>query len=326
MVAKFLTGAEDRAMRVTKERLARLALLWSDAVGSAGLARLVAHFGGAWQTVHASREELGAPTIRLRPEQVVTISTLRDRLEDVEELWRECERQFIHVVFLEDDEFPRPLAQIPNAPAALTVYGAWLPGDDPAVAVVGTRSPTPEGVALAEEIAAACAHHQLTVVSGLAEGIDQAAHCGVLKAHGRTLAVVGCGLLAIPRNATNGMEAEVARQGAVMSEVGPYTKMSVPHLMARNRLTSGLARAVIVVQSRGRGGSLVTAEYGAKQGRSVFAVPWPSNMAEGIGTGRLLKEGARVLRGPDDVAGLANDLRTQAPGPVPEQLTLFEES
>ncbi len=311
-------------MRVSKERLAQLALLWSEAVGSAGLVRVVAHFGSAWKTVHARREELASPSARLRPEQVALITTLPARLDRFEEEWRQCEERHIRVVFAGDDEYPAPMVGIPNAPAVLTMYGNWLATDDPAVAMVGTRSPTREGEDLARDLAFACARRRLTVVSGLAQGIDQAAHRGALEAGGRTVAVVGCGLLAIPRDTTGGLEAAIARDGAVISELGPHSTMSVPHLMARNRLTSGLARAVMVVQSRGRGGSLVTADYAEKQGRLVLAVPWPEDRPEGVGTARLLEGGARRIESPAEVADLADDLRGGLPARKPDQLSLFE--
>jgi DNA processing protein len=312
-------------MRMTEERLARLALLWSEAVGPAGLARLLAHFGSAVRILQASRGELAAPALRLRPEQVAAIAGLRRRLPQYEDAWREYERRYLHVLFPEDEAYPPPLREIANRPAVLTIYGNWLACDDPAVAIVGTRTPTAAGLAMAEQLALVAAAQGVTVVSGLAPGIDQAAHRGALRGGGRTIAVVGCGLLAINRRDTGGLEREIAGRGAVISELEPRAPASVPHLMARNRLTSGLARAVIVVQSRFRGGALVTADYAVRQGRVVAAVPWPEDLPEGAGTRQLLQQGALAIAGPADLEELVAQLRRclAGPAPRPQQLPLF---
>ncbi|MCD6352370.1 MAG: DNA-processing protein DprA [Armatimonadetes bacterium] len=311
-------------MRVSKERLARLALLWSEAVGPGGLARLVAHFGTAWQALHARREDLAVTSLRLNERQIALITTLPGRLDQFEEEWRTCSQYYIRVLFPGDEGYPEPLVRIPNAPAVLTMYGNWLPTDDPAVAIVGTRRPTPEGEAITRELAAACARRGLTVVSGLARGVDEAAHRAAVEEGGRTLAVVGCGLLAIESRRTGGLERLIAEKGAVLSELGPYSKTTVPHLMARNRLTSGLARAVLVVQSRQRGGALVTAEYARKQERLVLAVPWPEGLPEGEGTAALLASGAKPVSSADEIAQLGDDLHAAAgERRPPQQLPLF---
>ncbi|MBC7288400.1 MAG: DNA-protecting protein DprA [Armatimonadetes bacterium] len=321
-------------MRFDSERLAQLALLWSGLVGSAGLEKLIAAFGSARAALEATADELLASGLRLTPQQARGIGGLRMRLSDYESLWEEAERRYIHVVFRQDERYPVPLREIPNPPWAVSVYGSWLNIDDPAVAIVGTRNATADALALASELAATCARRGVTVVSGLARGIDQAAHRGALRAGGRTIAVVGCGLLAIDRRATGGLETEIASHGAVISEVGPYTEPSVPTLMARNRLTSGLARAVVVVQSRSRGGALVTADYSRKQGRLVAAVPWPEDLPESAGTSMLLGEGAIPVRTPADIEKLLDQLASQrAPGPCSQerparqgkQLSLFDE-
>ncbi len=322
---------EVRAMRLDEEKLARLALLWSGTVGAAGLAKLISAFGSARAALAADPDQIVASGLRLPPETARRIATLRRWLPRFEAYWRECERRYIRVLFREDQAYPLPLREIPNPPWVLSVYGSWLKVDDPAVAIVGTRNATPEGLELAAQLAAACARRGVTVVIGLARGIDQAAHRGALRAGGRTIAVVGCGLLAIDRRVTGGLETEIAGRGAVLSEVGPHTQPSIPTLMARNRLTSGLARLVIVVQSRRRGGALVTAEYARKQGRLVAAVPWPAEMPEGAGTAMLLDEGAEEIRRPEQLDPLLDRIGTPArpsqpsdQPPGPQQLSLFD--
>lgn len=314
-------------MRLTQERLAQVALLWSEAVGPAGLKRLLAHFGSAERALRASLDELLSPDLHLRRQQADLILSLRSRLAEYEEAYEKCYRRYVHVLFADEAGFPPPLREIPNAPVLLTAFGNWLPTDWWAVAIVGTRTPTPEGIRIARDLARTCARHRITVVSGMAHGIDRAAHEGALAAGGRTLAVVGCGLLAIHPKHTRGIEARIANAGAVFSECAPEAEANPARLMARNRLTSGLARAVIVVQARARGGALVTAEYAKRQGRLVAAVPWPAELPEGVGCQQLLKAGAYPIRGPDDLRELIQQVEHRpAPGaPSGEQLHLLDD-
>ena len=319
-------------MRIEEEKIARLALIWSGTVGAAGLGKLISVFGSARAAIEADAEQILAAGVRLPVQTARRIPALRRHLHEFEGLWRECERRYIRVVFREDEAYPPPLREIPNPPWLLSIYGSWLTVDDPAVAIVGTRRPTADGLRMAGELAKTCARRGITVVSGLARGIDQAAHRGALSAGGRTVAVVGCGLLAIDRRATGGLESEIAGRGAVLSEVGPYAPPSIPNLMARNRLTSGLARLVVVVQSRRRGGALVTAANALKQGRMVAAVPWPDDLPEGIGCARLLEEGAEEISSAQQLEELLD--RIERPGaPQPrrpadedgtQQLSLFD--
>lgn len=313
-------------MRLTPERLAQVALLWSEAVGPAGLRRLLEHFGSAERTLRATRDELAGVTPTLRPNQIDLIASLHSRLPRYEALWEECVRRYVRPLFPEDQGYPPHLRDIPNAPALLTVYGNWLARDDPGVAIVGTRTPTADGERAAAAIAKACAGEGITVVSGLALGIDRAAHEAALEADGRTIAVVGSGVLAVNRRRTGGLEGRVAEAGAVISELGPHAPPSVPHLMARNRLTSGLARAVVVVQARTRGGSLVTADYARRQGRLVAAVDWPEGLPEGIGCRRLLEAGARAVAADGDLRALIDEI-CQGPltGPADGQLPLLDD-
>lgn len=313
-------------MRLTPERLAQVALLWSEAVGPAGLKRLLAHFGSAQRVLRASLDELLSPDLRLRRQQAHRILSLRKRLGGVEEVCQVCYTRYVHLLFAQDAGFPRPLREIPNAPVLLTVFGAWLPTDDPAIAIVGTRTPTPEGIRVAQELARACGRHRITVVSGLAHGIDRAAHEGVLAAGGRTLAVIGCGLLRISPQDPQDLEARIAGSGAIFSEYHPEARTNAARLMARNRLTSGLARAVIVVQARARGGALATADYARRQGRILAAVPWPDDLPEGVGCRQLLDAGAYPVRGPEDLGDLIAQVKQALSRGAPEdkQLKFFD--
>lgn len=312
-------------MRISQERLARLALLWSEAVGPAGFARLISHFGSALAVLQATAEELLRPSLRLQARQVSLIQSLGEVLDHYEQLWKECIDRHVHVVFDDDAAYPPPLRDIPTPPPVITLYGNWLPIDDPAVAIVGTRRPSAEGIEMAASLARACAQQRVTVISGLARGIDEAAHVGALQAGGRTFAVVGSGVLAIEPGRPAQLAARIAASGGIISEVAPRTPASVPRLLARNRITSGLARAVIVVQSYDRGGALVTADYARRQGRRVLAVPWPESVPQGAGTRALIEAGAVPVSSATEMVALAQELRSGAPAPPPAQPRLLDE-
>ena len=309
-------------MRIDEERLARLALIWSEAVGPAGLARLISYFGSATAVLTASKEELGRPALKLRPQQVDQIATLRERLGEFEQLWSEARNHLIRVIFDDAPEYPTPLVDIPNRPPVLSIYGNWLRVDDPAVAIVGTRSPTEEGVELAGAIAAACARQRVTVVSGLARGIDEAAHKAAIRGGGRTLGVVGSGILALAGQ-TAALAREVASRGALISELAPFTPASSARLIARNRIISGLARVVVVVQSRSQGGAMHAAEYALRQGRVLCAVRWPDDVPQGKGPAQLISKGAVVVSSPEDVLEVVERVRRGAMPTRPVQPRLL---
>ncbi|HVS20175.1 MAG TPA: DNA-processing protein DprA [Planctomycetota bacterium] len=196
--------------------------------------------------------------------------------------------------------WPAALANIDAPPEAL-----WLRGRgellelDTWVAVVGTRSPSPYGAAQAARFARAFAAAGVGVVSGLARGVDQAAHEAVLEARGATLAVLGSG---VDRPWPAGPLAErMAREGALLSEFEPGTSPRRHHFPRRNRLISGLARAVVVIEAAWASGSLITARWAADQGRAVFALPGRVDHPMARGCHRLLREGASLVEDPEEV-------------------------
>lgn len=196
--------------------------------------------------------------------------------------------------------WPGELEEIEGVPEALWALGALEQlAVTPRVAVVGTRAPTPYGLAQAERIATALAEAGVAVVSGLARGIDQAAHAAALDAGGATLAVLGNG---VDRPWPSGPVTErVAREGLLLSEFRPGTPPRRHHFPLRNRLISGLARAVVVVEAAWASGSLITARWAADQGRAVFAVPGRVDHPMSRGTHRLIREGAMLLEDPAEV-------------------------
>ncbi len=196
--------------------------------------------------------------------------------------------------------WPEELEEIDGPPEALWARGRLeLLRVRPRVAVVGTRAPTPYGLAQAERIASVLAAAGVAVVSGLARGIDQAAHRAALDAGGATLAVLGTG---VDRPWPEGPLVErMAEEGLLLSELRPGTPPRRHHFPLRNRLISGLARAVVVVEAAWASGSLITARWAADQGRTVFAVPGRVDHPMSRGTHRLLREGAALLEDPVEV-------------------------
>jgi DNA processing protein len=209
-----------------------------------------------------------------------------------------------------DADYPAVLRHIPDPPLALMVRGD-LPGDDEiAIAVVGTRRATSYGRRVAEELARDLAAAGVTVVSGLATGIDAAAHRGALEAGGRTVAVLGTGVDDVYPSWHRELAAAIVGQGALVSEFACGTAPLAFHFPRRNRLISGLTRGTIVVEAAEKSGSLITARYALEQGREVFAVPGPLGPVAHRGPHRLIREGARLVTCADDVlAELAPALR-----------------
>jgi DNA processing protein len=312
-----------------REKLRTVTLVWGASLGPAGFRRLVQRFGDARAVLTAPAAELRDPALRLTPEQAGRIATLSSELEDYQQQLADLDRLHIRVLCPLEAGYPPSLAELPDAPPVLCIVGRLLPEDDPAVAIVGTRTPTPEGLATSHALAAAMAQQGTTVVSGLARGCDTAAHRGALDGGGRTVAVVGSGVLALHPRENLDLARLIAEHGAVLSESAPGAPPTVGRLMARNRLTSALARGVIVVQAREQGGALETARKALAQGRLVWAVQWPACLPEAAGTHALLAGEGAPLQGPGDagqvrlqLADHLARLRSAAP-PAPRQMSLF---
>ena len=204
-----------------------------------------------------------------------------------------------------DDEFPAQLRAIPEAPALLYVRGALVRDDALAVALVGSRRATEYGEGVAEELGAQLAARGVTVVSGLARGIDSAAHRGALRAGGRTIAVLGSGADVIYPPENRRLAALIEGSGAVLSQFAPGTPPLPHHFPLRNRVIAGLALAVVVVEASERSGALITARFAAELGREVMAVPGRVGSPASRGTHALIRDGAALVENWEDVvAGL----------------------
>ncbi len=223
------------------------------------------------------------------------------RTVDVDAEIQRLERFGVSLLALGAGAYPTLLASIADPPPLLYIRGELRQADANAVAIVGSRQCTPYGKRLTEKLAAGLVRAGFTVVSGLARGIDGAAHQGALDASGRTVAVLAGGLSSIYPPEHKELAAAVEASGALLSE----TPMIVPPqrgmFHARNRLISGLARAVVIVEANDRSGALITARHAAEQGREVYAVPANADSTTSAGSLRLLRNGARLIRDVDDL-------------------------
>jgi DNA processing protein len=213
--------------------------------------------------------------------------------------WELAERQLerleksgARLLTLGDDEYPDALRRIYDPPPLLFLRGSFLPEDEQSVAIVGSRTCTQYGRQIAERLAIGLVERGLTIVSGLARGIDSLAQRGAIKAGGRTLGVLGCGLDVIYPPENEALYEEVAESGALVSEFLLGTKPDKHNFPSRNRIISGLSRGVIVIEAGKSSGALLTAKHALEQNREVFAVPGNISSAASVGANDLLKQGA----------------------------------
>jgi DNA processing protein len=201
----------------------------------------------------------------------------------------------VSLVALVDDNYPAQLLHIYDPPPLLYVKGELQQGDKLAVAVVGSRFASHYGKVTAEKISQDLAREGITIVSGMARGIDASAHKAALSAGGRTIAVLGCGIDVNYPAENKKLKEAIASQGAVISEFPFSTPPASSHFPMRNRIISGLSLGVVVIEASHRSGSLITARLALEQGRDVFAVPGSIDSLRSRGTHRLIKDGATEL-------------------------------
>lgn len=211
------------------------------------------------------------------------------------------EPAIIHSASHGDSAYPRLLSEIQNPPETLFFLGT-IPQENPCIAIVGTRKATSEGRSIARKLAEALATHGFCVVSGLALGIDEAAHEGALSAGGRSIAVLANGLDSIYPRQHEGLARKIlAKDGAVLSEYEIGTP-ALPHqFLARNRIISGISIATVVIEAPLRSGAIATARFAAEQGRDVFVYPGPSSHPNYRGSHMLIRNGARLTTSPENI-------------------------
>jgi DNA processing protein len=223
-----------------------------------------------------------------------------DRWGEVDAQIARLDRVGGRLVTWDDASYPELLRQIHDPPLFLYVLGELTPADASAVAVVGSRDASPYGRHMTAVICERLASRGITVVSGLARGIDAAAHDAALRAGGRTVAVLGSGIDVVYPSEHHRLHMRIAKNAAVVSEYPMGTQPDAENFPARNRIISGLSLATVVVEATERSGSLITAHCAVEQGRGVFAVPGPVG-ARTRGTHQLLRQGAGLAESADDV-------------------------
>jgi len=260
---------------------------------------LLEHFGSP-AAVFAADEEALREVPGIGPKLARGIVESRDPSAAVDELQR-CRQAGLRLILSSDDDYPRALAEIHDPPAILYCRGTIEPRDELALAIVGSRRSTLYGKQQAERLAADLARAGVTIVSGLARGIDAAAHKGALAGGGRTIAVSATGLAQIYPPEHAGLAAEIAASGAIVTE-SPLGQQPVAGLFPqRNRIISGLSLGVLIVEASRNSGALYTARHAMEQGRDVFAVPGRIDSLASEGCHDLIRDGAMLVRGVDDI-------------------------
>jgi DNA processing protein len=283
----------------TSELKAWLALSTVPNIGPIRYVSLVKHFGSPQKVLAASTKELA----ELPDVGPVSASGIKNRVswETAEEQIGLCEKNQVQVVTFKDQGYPKNLLTIYDPPPFLFVGGEIKEEDRNAVAMVGCRSASSYGGRIAEKISRELVRTGITIVSGMARGIDSIGHSAALKEKGRTLAVFGSGLDVPYPPENKKLAGQIRSSGAVISEFPLGTQPEAPNFPRRNRLISGLSLGVVIVEAGNKSGALLTAQCALEQNREVFAIPGNLDSKNSQGTNRLIKEGAKLVTTVEDI-------------------------
>jgi DNA processing protein len=267
-------------------------------IGAVRLQALIQYFGNletAWQ---ASERELISAGLSQR---IIDVFFATRHNIDPIQAYEDILKKEIKILTWEDPDYPDKLMNIDQPPPVIYIRGSVKPEDRWAVAIVGTRRVTSYGRQVTEQVSTYLARNGLTVVSGLARGVDGVAHQTTLANNGRTIAVLGSGIDQIYPPEHRQLAEKIIENGAVISDYHPGTPPDAGNFPPRNRIISGLSLATVVVEAGETSGALITATFAAEQGREVFAVPGPIYAPQSKGTNRLIREGAQPLLDPVDI-------------------------
>jgi DNA processing protein len=290
---------------MAEERDYWVALSLAAGIGPVRFQRLLEQCGSAEAAWHASELEMAAAGLERRT--IDSLRALRTK-STPDRIAPRLAQLGITPLTLADATYPRNLREIADPPPVLFVRGELTDSDENAVALVGTRRATAYGRAVTERLAADLACAGITVVSGLAKGIDTAAHAAAVSAGGRTLAVLGNGLDQVypPQNAGLAQRIVDQQRGAVVSEFAPGVPPDAVNFPRRNRVIAGLARVTVIVEAGERSGALITADFALEQGREVLAVPGNIMSPMSAGPNELLKQGAAPVTSAGDIVNVLN--------------------
>ena len=292
-------GGYSLSTRDKETWLGWLAFARVKGLGCASFKRLAEHFGDPTKAFSASPGEL-AEVPGLDREAAQGLASFSDWAEVRNELKRALAAGARLVPF-SASEYPARLRTIADPPPVLYVRGEMREEDSKAVAIVGSRSASNYGIRITQELGRGLASLGFTVISGMARGIDGAAHEAALAAGGRTVAVLGCGVDVVYPPEHDGLYENICRNGAIVSELPIGTPPFSFNFPGRNRLISGLALGVVVVEATEKSGSLITAGLALEQGREGFAVPGEAGASRSRGTHRLIRQGAKLVEGVEDI-------------------------
>jgi len=286
-----------------------LILNMTEDLGSVRTLALLRHFGSPDRIFNARANELTCVTgigekIAFNLTQAIKGADFKKEMDLIR-------KHRIKVITFLDNDYPKNLKNIYDPPMVLYVKGNVLPQDDLAVAIVGSRLASFYGIQQAERFAFELASRGITIVSGLARGIDSSAHKGALKAKGRTLAILGSGLLNVYPEEHKALAEEISENGAVISEFPMATIPDRGNFPKRNRIVSGLSLGVVVVEAAKKSGALITSDIAMEEGRDVFAVPGKIDSITSKGTNKLIKQGAKLT---ETVGDILEELGIEASG------------
>lgn len=292
-------------------------------LGAKNFRSLLTAFGPPAQVLRATRVQLG----RVVPESVAAAVLDRKHCPEIEQALQWVALPRHSVLTLADSQYPRQLLEIPDPPMLLYVAGDAGLLSLPAVAMVGSRNATPQGLENARRFAKALSDKGLTIVSGLALGIDTAAHTGGMQGRGSTIAVLGTGMDIVYPRRNEALAREIEVKGAVISEMPLGVPPKAGNFPRRNRLISGLSRGCLVVEAAIDSGSLITARLAVDQGREVFAIPGSIHSPLSKGCHALIKQGAKLVESAQDILeefGLREQDRGVAPAPGESNVLLAQ--
>lgn len=272
-------------------------------IGAARMRLLLDYFGdpeSAWTAPYAELQQAG-----LSPKVLETLHKVRNEIS-LDQVMQRLDSQNIKVLTWEDSGYPPRLLEVSQPPPVLYLKGDVVDEDAWSIAIVGTRRVTTYGKQVAQEIASTLARQGITVVSGLARGVDAIAHQAALQAGGRTLAVLGNGVDLVYPPEHRRLAEQIIANGALISDYAPGTPPDVANFPPRNRIISGLARAVVVVEAGRSSGALITAAFAAEQGREVFALPGNIYAPQSEGTNLLIRQGAHPYLNCQDLLATLN--------------------
>jgi len=288
-----------------------VALREAPGIGPRRFFEIVGHFGSARAALSAPAEEI-AGVRGISPKQALGISEACRRLDEVRAFLAGLDGKGIEVLTIYDENYPPLLKRIPDPPPVLYVRGSVRPEDRLAVAVVGSHRASEPGRRMAFRISQRLAREGITVVSGLALGVDAAAHLGAIKGGGRTIAAIGSGFDRIYPPEHRGLADEIARNGAVFSEYRPDAEVTVGGLLARNRVVTGMSLATVVVEALlNPSGTMDAAGRAISQGRRLYVLRWDDRSPRDVMAGKLIEEGAEPLTGKSDFEKLIRWVKGQ---------------